>query len=581
MDVKDQVKRSVSIMEVASMYVDLKPAGKYYKALCPFHTEKTPSFFVMPEKDAFTCYGCNKFGDIFTLVQEMENLNFLEAMNFLIDKFSIPIEKTKASKVVQKDIYAKINEMALKYYRDNLYDTQEGKNAENYLKERGIDRSTIELFSLGYAENRWDGLFHYLGKKSVDIEKAVELGLLIRDGSKRIYDRFRGRIIFPIFSESGTLLAFGGRTIFDEPSKYLNSPDNPLYKKSHHLYGFNLAKKSIREDNTVLLVEGYFDVISLYQHGVKNATASLGTALTDNQIYLLKRFTHNIHIFYDSDQAGIAAAVRGIEKMFEQNINPRIIILRDAKDPDDFIREKGLKVFKEEVQNSIDGFRFLLKKIDGDYGDWRQVPERKKAAIEKIKSSLEKIADPIVRDGYKEQAADYFRIDVEELRSTAKINLNEDSLDKGLLITPAERIFLESILSMPEYINHIKGLFSEQLFSALASGNIIRQIFQHYDKDRAEIDYNRVTGEMNEAERAEFRSIIEALDRVEMDKDQLWEKIESSFLKLQDMLNKRDTRIINQEIKIAERENDFEKVKKLTLIKYKFIKEKYNRMQEV
>ncbi len=379
MDIRDQIKRRVSIMETAALYVELKPAGKYYKALCPFHTEKTPSFFVNPEKDTFTCYGCNKFGDIFTLVQEIENISFPEAMNFLIEKFNVPVEKIDRHKTTDTDVYASINEIALKYFKDNLYDSPEGKEAFQYLKQRGIGQETIQLFSLGYAENKWDGLYNYLKEKSCDMTKAEELGLVIQNPQKNsIYDRFRGRIIFPIFSESGALIAFGGRTIFNDSNKYLNSPDTPLYKKSNHLYGFNQAKHAIREHKYSILVEGYFDVVSLYQNGVKNTVASLGTALTENQIYLLKRFSSTIYVYYDSDKAGIAAAIRAIEKMFEQNINPNIITDADAKDPDDFIRKKGLKAFNQLVDHSTDGFRFLIDQIAQEYD--LKIPEKKKSS---------------------------------------------------------------------------------------------------------------------------------------------------------------------------------------------------------
>ncbi|MDQ1355307.1 MAG: primase, partial [Acidobacteriota bacterium] len=263
MDVRDQIKSRLSITEVAGLYVDLKPAGKNLKALCPFHTEKTPSFFVMPDKNTFTCFGCNKFGDIFTLVQEMEHMSFPEAMNFLTEKFNIPVDKTNRQKSIPTDVYTSINEIALKYFKDNLSDSPESKQAVNYLRQRGITDDTIRLFSLGYAENKWDGLSNHLRQQSCDMAKAVELGLVIRNPQKNsVYDRFRGRIIFPIYSESGALIAFGGRTIFDDPSKYLNSPDTPLYKKSNHLYGFNRAKDMIREKKSVILVEGYFDMVS-------------------------------------------------------------------------------------------------------------------------------------------------------------------------------------------------------------------------------------------------------------------------------------------------------------------------------
>ncbi|MCP4216855.1 MAG: DNA primase [bacterium] len=361
MEVKEQIKRRVSITEVASLYVDLKPAGKYMKALCPFHTEKTPSFYINPEKDSYSCYGCNKFGDVFSLVQEQENLTFPEAMNFLIDKFHIPVEKKGGRKIAPTEDYTKLMGIAQKYFRDTLFNTPEGKNAQAYLKNRGIDENTLEKFQLGYTLNQWDGLKKHLERNSCNIKKSIELGLLIHNEEKnRVYDRFRGRIMFPIFSESGSLIAFGGRTIFEDQNKYLNSPDTPLYKKSNHLYGFNVSKDSIRKEKSAILVEGYFDMVSLYQHGVQNAAASLGTALTESQVYLLKRFADDIYIYYDSDKAGINAAVRAMEKMFAQNINPRVITSDAAKDPDDFIKENGLQAFYTLLGNSLDGFRFLL-----------------------------------------------------------------------------------------------------------------------------------------------------------------------------------------------------------------------------
>lgn len=580
MDVKEQIKRSVPIAEAARLYVDLKPAGKNFKALCPFHAEKAPSFYINVDKDTFACYGCNKFGDIFTLVQEMENISFPEAMNFLIDKFSIPIEKRKGHTAEKKDLYIRVNELALKYYRDNLFDSTEGKKAQDYLKNRGINRQTIELFSLGYAENRWDGLYDHLKKNGSDIAKAVELGLLLKGKNNSLYDRFRGRIIFPIHSESGTVIAFGGRTIFDDPSKYLNSPDTPLYKKSNYLYGFHLAKSSMKDEKSAILVEGYFDVISLYQHGIKNVCASLGTALTDSQIYLLKRFARHIYIFYDSDEAGIAAAVRGIEKMFEQDINPRIIMINGVKDPDDFIREKGIKAFQEEVDKAADGFKFLLKRIDLEFPDWSHVPEQKKAAVEKIKSSLDKITDPIIMDGYKGLAADYFRMNVEEFKVQNKKNPLDDKTFKSLTVTLAEKIFLESILQMPEFIKEIKGLFTDRFYPALASGNIIKLIFQNSDKNNDRIDYDEITGRMSPPEKALFRDIFDSAKNSKRERTQVSGRIAASFLELQGILNKQDTEKINREIKLAVRENNLEEVKKLTACKYKFMKAMYNKKQE-
>lgn len=577
MDVKEQIKRSVSITDVVSTYVNLKPAGKYLKALCPFHTEKTPSFFVMPEKDSFSCYGCNKFGDIFTFIQEIENLNFSESMNFLVDKFNIPITREKQRPSVKKDVYVKINEIALKYFRSRLLDSAEGKNAMAYLEKRGILRKTVDNFSMGYCDNKWDGLYSHLRQKSCDIQKSIELGLLIKGNSNRIYDRFRGRIIFPILSESGIPIAFGGRTIYDEPNKYLNSPDTPLYKKSKHLYGFNLAKRAIRDKKQVILVEGYFDVVSLYQGGVENVTASLGTALTEQQIYLLKRFAEKIYLFYDSDKAGVDAAVRGIEKMFEQNINPGIITLADAKDPDDFIREKGLKAFNQLIKQAIDGFRFLIRYLSGQFD--LKVPEQKNKAVQAVMRYIHKISEPIIRDEYIRMTADFFKVDEKLLKTINTPNRSKQEPDnngKRLSITPAERIFLEAVLAMPEMIGEIKELFSREILSVLASGNIIRQLLDHFNSQTNGIDdYRELATQLNDAERGEFRDIFEQAKHLPKNRPQLERQVETSFLKFRDILTKQNTRRIDQQLKIAERENNMELVRQLIQQKTNYVKEKY------
>lgn len=588
MEIKEQIKRSVSITDVVSQYVNLKPAGKYLKALCPFHTEKTPSFFVMPDKDTFSCYGCNTFGDIFTFIQQIENLTFPEAQKFLIDKFNIPVtyDKNQQKHHVKKDLYDKINRMALKFFRDNLMDSAEGKKARAYLKQRGISESTVERFNLGYAENRWDGLLTFLNKQSVDIEKAVELGLLIKNEKRRVYDRFRGRIIFPIFTESGAPVAFGGRTIFDEPSKYLNSPDTPVYKKSKHLYGFNLSKNAIRDSKKAILVEGYFDVVSLFQHGAENVCASLGTALTENQIYLLKRFSDNIYIFYDTDKAGINAAVRGIELMFEQNINPGVISFAKtdsrAKDPDDFIREHGLKGFNNLVNNASDGFRFLVSKISEKYNI--NVPEQKSQAIHSIMNFVEKFPDPIIQNEYTHMVADFFKVEENVLKlKTKKTSKKQDGENPlPLSVTLSERLLLESLLAMPALIGEVKKLMDENILSVLNSRHILVSLIRNFEPQAGGIDHlNNVLKELNPSETALIRDIHEHLDAVPNEPEELEERIETAYMEFHSMWKKRRAKQIDQEIKMAEKQNDIKMVQRLLAEKAGYIKLKFQQKQTI
>ena len=576
MDIKDQVKREISIVEVASMYVDLKPAGKYLKALCPFHSEKTPSFFVMPEKNTYTCFGCNRFGDIFTLVQEMENMSFPEAMNFLIERFQLPIQKSDTRKMIKTEPYIEINQVANSYFTDNLKNSQSGKKAVEYLQNRGILPETMGLFRLGYAEDRWDGLFKFLKNKNCDIQKAIELGLLIKNEKGRIYDRFRDRVIFPISSESGSVIAFGGRSLSNEGSKYLNSPDTPLFKKGKHLYGFHLAKNAIREKKETILVEGYFDMISLFQNGIQNAVASLGTALTDVQINLIKRFADKIFMFYDTDTAGVEATVRGIEKMFQQNVNPLIIGTGNAKDPDDFIRENGHDAFKELMGRSISGFKFVLNKISNDYP--LEIPERKRDALEEAKIFLSKLEDPMIRDEYRTMTADFFKVDpsVLILEKVGKRSSKQSSLP--LMIRIDEKEFIECILTAPTFIQEIKELFTDEIMSVLSSKNIIRSVFNNYNTETHEFNFQKISQEINDSERARFNHIFVSKEDLNLDRDQLAEKIETSFLSFQNTLNEKKINQLNQEIRIAERADNIDRVTQLMMLKNQFVrkKRKYN-----
>ncbi len=575
MDVKEQIKRSISIVDVVSLYINLKPAGRYLKALCPFHEEKTPSFFIMPEKNTYTCYGCNRFGDVFTFIQEIENISFSESINFLIEKFNIPVDKTFNKTSVKKDDYLNINEIVLKYFKDNLFNSDEGKKALEYLKNRGINSDSIELFSLGYAKNKWDGLYIYLKEKSCDIKKTVELGLIIKNEKGHLYDRFRGRIIIPIFSESGRIIAFGGRTLLKDKSKYLNSPDTPLYKKGKYLYGFNFSKKFIREKGESILVEGYFDVISLFQNGVKNVVASLGTALTDSQIYTLKRFSDNIYMFYDNDKAGISAIIRGIGEMFEQNVYPRIISYKDLKDPDEFIKKRGVKEFNKLIDESFDAFSFLLNKADLDF-NWRTNPEKIRDAIEYIKSFIYKMKDPVVQVQYIRRAADYFKVDEEEFKIIRKGFSKNNSQAKELKLSVAEKDFLEVIVKMPELIPEIKDLFNEEIMSVLVSKNILNLIFQNYNYKTNEIDdYKKLSEEMMESEREVFNKIFREKDNIKKNKIEFEEKIKYSFMKFQDKLNEKKISEINKKIRIAERENNLNIIRDLVKIKTQYIKDKH------
>jgi DNA primase len=559
MDSKDQIKEYISIVDVAALYVSLKPAGKNYKALCPFHTEKTPSFFVMPEQNTFSCFGCNKFGDIFTLVQEMENIGFVEAMHFLAEKFNIPLEKTRFQPV-KKDEYLQLNELALDFFRENLFASEEGKAAQGYLKKRGLQKQTVEQFSMGYAPNSWDGLAGRLRQKKASLEKAIELGLLVRGDKNRPYDRFRGRVMFPIFSETGALLAFGGRTLVDDPAKYLNSPDSPVYRKGSHLYGFQLSKNFMKEEKSGILVEGYLDMISLFQAGVRNVAASLGTALTEKQVHLLNRFCAAIYIFYDHDAAGETAAMRNIEKMFEQNVNPRIVVIAGAKDPDEYVRRSGAAALRQALADAEDGFKFLLGKAGRDFK--LNDPLQKKKALDMVLQAIGKMTDPIIRDDYLQRAASFFKVPAGLLHLELQPQRPPDPGEQPLQIGLMEEKLLETLLRAPEVIPEIREFFSDELLAILSVRNIVIRLFASFDRF-GEIRFSEVAQQLTPPEKARLNDVFAKKTRCAKERSEIERDIVTSIQSFQKKLITIQTRQINQDIAAAEREHDAAKITQL------------------
>lgn len=576
MDSKDQIKEHISIVDVASLYVSLKPAGKNYKALCPFHSEKTPSFFVMPEKNSFSCFGCNRFGDIFTMVQEMENISFVEAMHFLAEKFNIPLEKSRFQSI-KKDDYLLINELACEFFKDNLLRGSESKDALAYLKNRGLQKSTIELFSMGYAPNSWDSLANHLRQKKVRLEKALELGLLVKNEKNRIYDRFRGRIMFPIFSETGTILAFGGRTIIDDAAKYLNSPDSPIYKKGNHLFGFHLSKNFMKEEKAGLLVEGYLDMISLYQAGFRQVAASLGTALTEKQIHLLKRFCNAIHIFYDRDAAGEAATVRNIERMFEQNVNPRIVVIEGAKDPDEFVRSQGAPALREALLRTEDGFNFLLNKASREFD--LSVPDQKRKGLDLVMAATAKMSDPVIREDYIQRIAAFFKTSADLLKLELQPGQVAEKPDQPLKITLMEEKILEALLRAPEVIPEIREFFSAELLATLSSRNILRLLFASYE-EHGEIRFADITQALSASEKARLNDVFSQKTQVKKERSEIEKDIITSINNFQKKLALNKNKLLNQDIAVAEREKNFKRVQQLMKQKNALIKSRCGSSRE-
>ena len=362
----EEVRSRNDIVAVAGEYINLKKSGRNYTALCPFHNEKTPSFMVSPEKQIFHCFGCQLGGNVFTFVMKLDNLSFMEAVEKLAKRAGLAIPAAARSKEAaeknkeREELYA-ANELAAKYYEYCLKELTESKIAQSYLRKRELSAEIIKKFRIGYAPQSGDKFLKAALGKGAKPEVLQKAGLLNYNGN-RYYDYFRGRVMYPISDAKGKIIAFGARTLDDaKQPKYLNSAETPLFSKSKILYGLNLASSAIRKTGQVLLLEGYMDVIACHQFGLENSIASMGVALTPEQIELVKRYCSKIVIIYDSDQAGIAATLRGLDMLIDSGLEVKVAVQKSAKDPDEFLHKEGPEAFAAIVQKALSLIEYRLE----------------------------------------------------------------------------------------------------------------------------------------------------------------------------------------------------------------------------
>ncbi|MCY4674848.1 MAG: DNA primase [Bacteroidetes bacterium] len=411
-NVIEQVRDASDILSIAQDYVRLKKAGRNYLGLCPFHSEKTASFNVSPAKGFFKCFGCGKGGDTITFVMEIERLEFLDAIRWLADRAGIEIPKTKEEgKAYDKreSVYAALR-FASEYYVRKLKEPNSGARAREYLHGRSLTEKTITRFSLGYAPDSWDSLIKAAADVHIKPETLEKAGLIIKRDDGSYYDRFRGRIMFPIRSHVGKIIGFGGRILVDHPKapKYLNSSETDVYHKSNILYGLYQSKRMARQEESILLVEGYTDVLALDQAGVGSA-ACCGTALTLQQVTLLGRYVKEIRLLYDADRAGMEATERAIDVVLAGGVAASVVSLPEGEDPDSFVREKGADAFKLHLKTAtkdwIDAF-FAASLSDDGFGTLH----KKRQAISGVAKRIAYTKDDILRKMYVQKASQLFAI---------------------------------------------------------------------------------------------------------------------------------------------------------------------------
>jgi DNA primase len=443
-----EIRDRASILEVVSDYINLKKAGKHYKGLCPFHSEKTPSFMVNEEKQIFHCFGCGAGGDVFTFLMKVGNFSFPQAVEELAKRYGVrlpsrELSPAKKKEMAKREILFQINQMASEYFHDLLYRQREGDEGRRYLSQRGLSEKIIKEHRLGYSLERWDGLVQHLQEKKVSLELAWELGLIFPKKRGGWYDAFRGRILFPIFDLHQRVVGFGGRLIREGEPKYLNSPESSIYHKGEILYGLQVAKGYIPEKDCVIIAEGYFDLLTLHQFGLKHNVATLGTALTAQHVRILKRYTKNLITVFDADEAGIKASLRALPLFLEEEVAGKTVLLPEGEDPDEFLRKGNLEDFEERVIHAVPLIDFFFEWLMKTH-DIKSIDGKVKVAEEGM-ALIDKIPNKIRKNFYTKTLAEKLDLPesllMERLRSSPKDRIKaEEDLKKR----PIERSFPKS-----------------------------------------------------------------------------------------------------------------------------------------
>ena len=491
----EKVKQQADIVRVVGEYVQLKKAGQNFRGLCPFHSEKTPSFNVHPTKQIYHCFGCGQGGDVFKFVMEMEKCAFPEAIRIVAEKCGIAVPRPKERSPEERRenqeraVLVEVHREAQSWFVKQLEGTLEGKAARAYLEDRGLDRDTVTRFGIGYAPSGGDLLLRHL-KARYPEKTLVESGLISRDSSGRLFDRFRRRITFPIANESAKVVAFGARSLGDDQPKYLNSPESPIYSKSHVLYHLDRAKDALRRQDFAVLVEGYMDAIAVARAGISNVVASCGTALAESQIKLLGRFTKRVVVNYDPDAAGQAATERSLTALLEQDFEVRVLHLPsigDKKaDPDLFIREKGADAYRQQLKEAPPYVDYLItraRQMDLSSG------EGKRRAVNFLLPYVQRIPNSILRSEWATRIAQQLRLDEPVLRAAlskaASERRSEVKLQPELVRSsakPAERRLIRMLAEAEglrgELARHLAsshlyhGLETEKIFAALIAATL-------------------------------------------------------------------------------------------------------------
>ncbi|MGN0263788.1 MAG: DNA primase [Oliverpabstia sp.] len=494
-DLIEEIRMRNDIVDVISGYVKLQRKGSSYFGLCPFHNEKSPSFSVSPSKQMYYCFGCGAGGNVFTFLMEYENYSFMEALRVLADRAGIQLPQQEYSQEAkeQADLKAtllEVNKLAAKYYYYQLR-RENGAQGMAYLKGRELSEETINRFGLGYSDKFSNDLYRYLKSKNYSDEILRQSGLFNVDERRGMYDKFWNRVIFPIMDVNNRVIGFGGRVMGDAKPKYLNSPETKIFDKSRNLYGLNIARTSRKKN--LIICEGYMDVISMHQAGFNNAVASLGTALTSQQASLLKRYTDEVLIIYDSDEAGVKAALRAIPMLKTAGLATKVINLKPYKDPDEFIKNMGKEAFQERLDQGMNSFMYELHALEQQY-DMKD-PQGKTDFFKETARKMLRFEDEIERNNYIQAVADSYRIEPENLRKMVNrmamqgVGIQEPmkpksgqnrSREKQDGYEMSQKLMLTWLTSYPEIFGQVSQYISPDDFTNPLYHTVAEMLYRQY-----------------------------------------------------------------------------------------------------
>jgi len=567
-NVLEDILSKTDIVEIVSGYIPVKKAGRNLKALCPFHHEKTPSFMVSGERQIYHCFGCGAGGNVFNFLMQYERMDFPEAVEFLARKAGVALperqpQDTKTANLITQ--LFSLNEQAASFYQDALNSTG-GLSAKLYLAKRGLKEETIKTFKLGAAPDRWDALVNTLRNKGTGISVIEKSGLVCPRESGGFYDRFRNRLIFPIFDIKSRVMGFGARVLDNTLPKYINSPESPVYSKGKNLYGLNFSKDAIREQDCAVIVEGYLDFIIPFQEGFRNIAASLGTALTSDQARLLKRYTRNVIMLYDADKAGEIATLRSLDIFIEEDMDVRVVSLSEGLDPDLFVRKYGINNLRLKINQAQDLFDYKLAVLKSRYN-----PEETNGKVmicSQMLETISKFKNAVSRSEYVRKLSEALSVKEEALLSELKktktdkvyMPVQETGLKKQADINPTEGLLIKLMLEESDVIQKIKDHLEPADFQDERACRIVSLMFDLVSQGKS-VEPNLLASRIGEEDA--MKVICESAFMPEILPEQKEKVVADCIQRLKNEKFRLRRQRLHDEIKSAQYSGDTEKLNRL------------------